>query len=149
MMTFNSFSLKPLATLACAAGIIVMIPFHAIAADLAPKLITDWYQALRDNDHETMDSLLDDHALVELKDIGIIQSKAEFIEALDEWSELNADTSMRTRLSTASTNEIVMDVCYNFTSNEVQTREIFQVADSRITRSVQEQVAESCDGVWD
>lgn len=149
MMAFNSFSLRPLVGLAIAAGIFAMLPFHSVAVDLAPKLITDWYQALRQNDHELMETLLDAEGLVELKDIGVTQTKSEFMDSLDEWSELNTDTSLYTRINSINANEVVMDVCYRFTANQVQTREVFVIAGNRITRSIQEQVADTCTGIWE
>ena len=148
-MVFNSFSPRHATCLVCAFSILVLYPLQAMSDGPAPKLIADWYEALRQNDHEAMENLLAPDALVELRDIGITQTKAEFVESLDEWSELNADTDLHIRLDTAGADGIVMDVCYRFTSNEVQTREVFLVSGDRIARSVQEQISQSCNGIWD
>lgn len=132
-----------------AIGLILLgsIPItHAFAEDKIPEPISSWYEALRQNDNEMMNALLDDNALIELKDIGITQTKSEFIESMDEWSEMNGDAVLLTRFNKATDQEIVIDVCYRFASNETQTVEAFEMIGEKIAKSIQEQVSEICSG---
>ena len=118
----------------------------ATGKDTIPQIVIDWYTALQNGDEKMLEAILDDAATIELKDLGIIQTKAEFTEALDEWVELNDDAKLLTRLNSITGNEIKLDVCYKFKTNELQTVEKFTVINDLIMKSGQEQVSQSCSG---
>lgn len=130
--------------IAATSTLLILFGPSAHAEESLPIPISKWYEALRQSDEGAFDTLLADTATIELKDIGITQTKTEFIQALDEWSELNGNAIFLTRLKAASENNIVVDVCYRFDFNEMQMQEVFLVDGNLITKSIQEKVSDSC-----
>jgi hypothetical protein len=51
------------------------------------SLLDRWYTALFDVNRLAIADLLADDAVITLEDLGVTQTKAEFIEALDEWED--------------------------------------------------------------
>ncbi|GEM_PF-1690406 len=135
---------KHICVIAATSTLLTLFAPSAQAEEPLPTPISDWYEALRQSDEGAFDTLLADTATIELKDIGITQTKNEFIQALDEWSELNGNAIFLTRLKAASENNIVVDVCYRFDFNEMQMQEAFLVDGNLITKSIQEKVSDSC-----
>ncbi len=135
---------KTLAILAFAATSI-LITGCSSSNDTVPTQITDWFKALKANDAATIEMLLDDSAIIELKDLGISQNKEEFINSLDQWAELNGGAEIVTRPAAIEENQVEMEVCYRFASNEVFNRETYDLNQGKITKSVQTQISETCE----
>jgi hypothetical protein len=72
--------------------LIVMVicgPWRAMTPARADDaLLERWYAALFDADREAISELLSDDATIRLEDLGVTQTKTEFIAALDEWEEI-------------------------------------------------------------
>ena len=118
------------------------------AAPTSP-LLEKWYPALFDADTDALEALLADNAEIRLDDLGIVQTKAEFLESLGEWQESTDGAKFDWKLDPAaaqSDSEATALVCYRFPSNELMTRESFTFAEGRITGSIQTTVGESCAG---
>lgn len=110
------------------------------------KPVADWFAALEAGDAAAFETLLSDDAVIELEDLGISQTKAEFIDSLDQWVELNSGANILTRQTEANEAEVVVEVCYRFSSNEVYNRETYTLSGDQITGSVQEKVGDTCEG---
>lgn len=111
-------------------------------------LLERWYAALFAVDRPAIEELLDDQAMIELEDLGVTQTKAEFIAALDEWEEIARDTNLAWQLdpeTEASDIQATALVCYRFSDNELMIREAFSFENALIVRSVQSTIGESCD----
>jgi hypothetical protein len=118
-------------------------------ADASSTVLEKWYPALFAADGNALAALLADEAEIRLDDLGIVQSRAEFLESLDEWKESTDGASFDWKLdpdASVSESEATALVCYRFPSNEIMTRESFTIADGRITGSVQTTAADNCDG---
>lgn len=131
-----------------AAGTVLSMAGAAAANGDLPAPVQAWYQALGEVDRSMLDNVLTDDARIDLRDLGIVQTKAEFLDSLDAWAEANKDAEILTRSGkeTGSPDTVAVEVCYRFPSNELLIEETFELAGEKITQSVQQQISESCDG---
>jgi hypothetical protein len=130
-------------TLLCAA---LFSSHPALAEDDHSGLLDRWYDALVAVEREEISALLAPEATIELKDIGVIQTNAEFVASLDEWADAIKGGSIRHRISNDSQNEVEVSVCYTFATSAMMTKETFVFSGRQIASSVQETVATNCDG---
>lgn len=127
-----------------------------VAAVLSPvsvataqnTLLDRWYTALFDVNRVAIADLLAEDVIINLEDLGVTQTKAEFIESLDEWEEVAKNANLAWQLeedAEVGPNEASVLVCYQFPDNEMMIREVFGFRDSKITSSVQTTVGDSCE----
>lgn len=126
-------------------GLLLSLSAPAIAQNL---LLDRWYTALFDVNRLAIADLLAEDAVITLEDLGVTQTKAEFIDALDEWEEAveNANLAWQLEVDTeadATTASVL--VCYQFPDNEMMIREVFGFRDAKIVSSVQTTVGDSCE----
>ncbi len=110
----------------------------------APALVEQWYGALGSVNRQGFEELIADDAKIVLRDLGVEQSKLEFIAALDEWEASTRDASIVYRYETIEAGKASVLVCYRFKSNEQLNLESFTFSDMKITGSVQEFKGEDC-----
>ncbi|ESY70630.1 nuclear transport factor 2 family protein [Mesorhizobium sp. M0051] len=108
--------------------------------------ISRWYSALLVADRTELSDLLSDDVRIKLDDLGIVQSKQEFIASIDEWKGAVAGAAIRHRIEKSEGGVTTVVACYDFPNNDMLTHESFAVADNRITASSQVAIAENCDG---
>lgn len=111
-------------------------------------LLDRWYTALFDVNRLAIADLLAEDVVINLEDLGVTQTKAEFIESLDEWEDVVKDANLAWQLddsAEAGPNEASVLVCYQFPDNELMIREVFGFRDSKIVSSVQTTVGDSCE----
>lgn len=125
-----------------AAALLVSTLVRASADDGA--IIDRWYSALLVADRTELSDLLSDDALMKLGDIGVVQTKQDFIASIDEWQGAVAGAAIRHRIEKRENGETTVLACYDFPSNETLMRETFTVAGGRITASTQAAVAQDC-----
>lgn len=137
---------RPFVGVLVAAFTLLSITGSAAANGDLPKPVQAWYQALGDVDRKGLDSMLAEGARIELRDLGIVQTKGEFLDSLDAWAEANRDAEILTRpgKNTGDADAASVEVCYRFPSNEALFKETFRLEGEQIIESVQEQMAESC-----
>lgn len=110
------------------------------------RVVDDWYTALAAADRERLSALLDQQAKILLSDLGVEQSKTEFLAALDEWQQAVAGSTIRHRLEGTAGDVTTVLACYAFPANAVLMRETFRLRAGLIVENVQTPIAESCDG---
>jgi len=137
--------LTGLMSLGIAVGLVVIATPTSATAEPLVKPVSQWYEALKDNDAEMISMIVNEEAMIELRDLDITQSRTEFIDALDQWQELNGEAEILTRQASANADEVVAEVCYRFTSSEAYYRETFSLAGNRISGSVQEKLSDTCE----
>ena len=118
-------------------------------AETKTPVLDKWYPALFSADAPALASLLTEDAEIRLEDIGITQTKSEFLDSLGEWKDSIEGAAFAWKLAAgapASATEATALVCYRFPSNELLTREVFTFAAGKITESVQTTEGESCAG---
>jgi hypothetical protein len=120
----------------------------ALAQEL-PAAVSQWFDSLRSADRKGFDTLLAENAEIDLRYLGIVQTRAEFIESLDAWGDAIKYGQVLTKPVSADGKSAVVDVCYRFPSNEKVNRESFILAGDKIVRVVQEESAQTCDGFGD
>lgn len=108
-------------------------------------VIGRWYQALLAADRPALSELLADDARIRLTDLGIEQSKAEFIASMDAWEGAVAGAAIRHRIERSENGVATVTACYDFPANDIMMQESFAIAGDRITASTQATVAENCD----
>lgn len=124
----------------------LMLPVSAALAQ--NSLLDRWYTALFDVNRVAIADLLADDAIIKLEDLGVIQTKAEFIEALDEWEAIVKTADLAWQLEDGSPDEEATAsvlVCYMFPDNELLIREVFAFREAKIISSVQTTAGESCE----
>jgi hypothetical protein len=123
-----------------------MVLQPAFAGEHHSGLLSRWYDALAVVEREEIAALLAPEATIELKDIGVTQTRTEYLASLDEWSDAIEGGSIQHRIKSDSPDTVTVSVCYSFTSNKMMTTEDFVFAGKQIVSSVQETVATNCDG---
>jgi hypothetical protein len=118
----------------------------AFAEDDHSGLLSRWYDALVAVEREEISALLSPEATIELKDIGVTQSGAEFVASLDEWADAIEGGSIRHKIIADGAETVKVTVCYTFTSSAMMTNETFVFAGKQIVSSIQETIATNCDG---
>lgn len=108
-------------------------------------IISRWYSALLVADRTELADLLADDVRIKLDDLGVVQSKQEFIASLDEWKGAVAGAAIRHRIEKSEGGVTTVIACYDFPNNDMLMQETFAVADNRITASSQAAIAENCE----
>ena len=109
-------------------------------------IIDRWYSALLVADRTELTDLLADDVRIKLDDLGVVQSKQEFIDSIDEWQGAVAGAAIRHRIEKTEAGVTTVIACYDFPNNDMLMQETFAIADNRITASSQAAIAESFDG---
>jgi hypothetical protein len=117
----------------------------AVSVRADEAVIDRWYAALLAVDRTAISDLLSDDARIRLDDLGIEQSKAEFVASMDEWQTAGAGATIRHKVEKAEAGVLTVIACYDFPSNDILMRETFSIAGDVITASSQAAVAENCD----
>ncbi|WP_432286237.1 nuclear transport factor 2 family protein [Aminobacter sp. BA135] len=133
-----------------------MLPVRTIAAVLAllvaagavaqESIVDRWYQALLKADGQTLSQLLADNATIRLDDIGVTQSKAEFIASMEEWQTAVKGANIRHKIEAEMGDTVVVRTCYDFPNNDMTTRETFVTRGGLIVANTQMTIGENCDG---
>lgn len=108
-------------------------------------VIDRWYSALLAVDRAGLSALLSEDARIRLDDLGVEQSKAEFIASMDEWETSAAGAAIRHRVEKAEDGVTTVVACYDFPANDILMRETFAIAGDLITASSQAAIAENCN----
>jgi len=120
--------------------------FSALAARADDGALIDrWYSALLVADRTELSDLLADDVRIKLDDLGVVQTKQEFIASIDDWQGAVAGATIRHRIEKSEAGVTTVIACYDFPSNDMLMRETFSVAGNRITASSQAAIAESCE----
>ncbi|TPI70507.1 nuclear transport factor 2 family protein [Mesorhizobium sp. B2-8-9] len=107
-------------------------------------IIDRWYSALLAADRTELSELLADDVRMKLDDIGVVQTKQDFIASIDEWQSAVAGAAIRHRVEKSENGETTVLACYDFPSNDMLMRETFTIAGGRIVVSTQTAVAQDC-----
>lgn len=108
------------------------------------SIIDAWYDALKASDREVFNQLLDENAVIDLKQFGTIQTKSEFLSALDHWDEVVSTLSLVYSWEGIDATSASATVCYKFPNNSFTNLEVFTVNDGRIVRQEQEKLMDGC-----
>lgn len=117
-------------------------------ADTQNSLLDVWYSALFDVNRVTLTQLLADNAEIRIEDIGVTQSKDEFLQSMDEWQDIAASANFAWQLdpdAPVDASRATALVCYQFPDNEVLIRDVFTFDDGKILSDVQTKLGDSCE----
>ena len=107
-------------------------------------VIDRWYSALLVADRTELSDLLADDVRMKLDDIGVVQTKQDFIASIDEWQGAVAGAAIRHRVEKRENGQTTVLACYDFPNNDTLIRATLTVAGGRITASTQTAVAQDC-----
>ncbi|MEQ1953745.1 nuclear transport factor 2 family protein [Mesorhizobium sp. CN2-181] len=108
-------------------------------------VVEEWYAALAVADRSKLESLLAPNARIRLGDLGIEQTKAEFVDSLDEWEAAVKGATIRHRIESGDGAVTTVIACYDFPANDVLLRENFRIEAGLILENSQDAIAESCE----
>lgn len=131
-----------------AMALAVLLPTSPYAQNKAPVLDA-WYPVLFEADGERLEELLADNAEIRLEDLGITQTKDEFLESLEEWADSVEGATFKWKLDPQApldAQKATALVCYSFPQNQLLVREAFTFAGGKVVASLQTTEGESCDG---
>lgn len=137
----------PRLLLALIAGAALALSPSLVSAETEAPVLDQWYPALFAADGDTLATLLTDDAEIRLEDLGMTQTKTEFLDSLGEWKDSVEGATFDWKLAPdapVSDTEATALVCYRFPSNELLTREVFTFVGGGISRSVQTTQGETC-----
>src|SRR6186713_3038629 len=86
-------------------------------------LIDRWYSALLVADRTELSDLLADDVRIKLDDLGVVQSKQEFIASIDEWKGAVAGAAIRHRIEKSEAGVTTVIACYDFPNNDMLMQE--------------------------
>ncbi len=109
-----------------------------------PEQVEQWFAALGGVNRRKFKALIADDAVIILKDLGIEQTKQEFISALDSWEYATRKANIIYRYQAIEDDSAIVLVCYIFKSNELLNVETYTFSETQITGSVQEPKSDSC-----
>lgn len=128
--------------------LICSLAVGTVPARADSALLDRWYWALFNVDRGLITELLSDTATIQLEDLGVTQTKAEFVAALDEWEEIAQTANFAWQLDSEApqdSKQATALVCYQFPGNDLMVREIFTFDAGKISNSVQSTVGDTCD----
>lgn len=108
-------------------------------------VVDEWYAALAAADRGKLESLLAADARIRLTDLGIEQTKAEFVDSLDEWEAAVKGATIRHQIESSDGAVTTVVACYDFPANDVLLREIFRVEAGLIVENNQDAIAGNCE----
>ena len=83
--------------------------------------------------------------MIDIRDLGIVQTKAEYLESLDAWADAIEGGAVAHRIEPGfDAQSVTVTVCFRFTGNEVLNREVFTLEDDAVAGAVFEQIADDC-----
>ncbi len=144
MATALARTIHPLA--GCLLAAFMAATFPALSQEQMPEPVLKWFAALGAVDRPAFVELISEDAVIALKDLGVEQTRDEFIAALDEWERTTRDAVILSRLVEIGEGEAVVEVCYRFSQNEQFNVETFFHSADQITGSVQESRGPVCEG---
>lgn len=117
----------------------------ALPARANDSVLDAWYAALTKPDREQLSALLADDAVVKLEDLGLEQSRGDFIASMDEWETAVEGSQIRHKTEKTEGDVSTVLACYDFPDNDILMRETFRIAGGKIVESTQVTVADNCD----
>lgn len=129
--------------------VVGMSAAHSDAVD-AVAAVNGWYASLLPGQGaEAMakraGALLADDAVVDLRDLGIVQTRQEYLESLDVWADAVAGGAIAHRIEPGhDETSVAAIVCFRFSGNEVLNRETFTLANGLIVNAVFVQIGDDC-----
>ncbi|WP_396647615.1 nuclear transport factor 2 family protein [Mesorhizobium sp. IMUNJ 23232] len=113
---------------------------------IAQQPVVDaWYAALATADRAKLGSLLAADARIRMTDLGVEQTKAEFMDSLDEWEAAVKGATIRHRIESSDGAVTTVVACYDFPANDVLLREMFRIEAGLIQENNQDAIAENCE----
>lgn len=127
-----------------AAALLAAVAILPARADDA-AVLDQWYAALVKPDRERLSSLLAEDAVIKLEDLGMEQSRGDFISSMDEWESAVEGSQIRHKVEKSEGGVTTVLACYDFPDNDILMRETFRIAGEKIAESTQVTVADNCD----
>ncbi len=119
--------------------------YSAPVPQMSPE-VRAWFVALTKVNHPHFKKLIAEGTEIRLKDLGIVQTREEFLNSLDAWEEATKGAIILTQMISSENGKDVVEVCYRFPDNEQLNRETYHYSDGLITAVTQERIGNECKG---
>ncbi|MCA0275920.1 MAG: nuclear transport factor 2 family protein [Proteobacteria bacterium] len=129
---------------AMAAAVTIFAALEAVAQE---SVVDRWYDALLVADRAALSELLARDATIRLDDLGVTQTKEEFIASMDEWQTAVKGAKIRHRVESEMGDTVAVLACYDFPNNDMTMRETFTTKNGLIVANTQMTIGEDCDGI--
>lgn len=126
------------------ATLLVLAVLGATPVRSDPVLIERWYNFLLAVDRPGLSALLAETARIKLTDLGVEQTRAEFIASMDEWESAVSGSTIRHRIEAVDGDTTTVIACYDFPANDILMRETFRIDAGLIVENTQATMAETC-----
>lgn len=136
------FTCRPRSAPFFAFAFIVVAPL-AHASDMDDRVIA-WYAALEKADARALSTMLSSDAEIILKDVNITQDRETFLNSMEDWALSIEGGSLRHKILSTDATTARMEVCYDFSENDILMRETLIFEGTEIIRHEQEQLANKC-----
>lgn len=108
-------------------------------------LVSKWYSALKTNNQTSFKELIANDAVLTLNPIEAIQTKAEYITALDTWADTAKDLTLIMKgVNDTGETTVTANVCYKFSESSYLNEELFVFLDGKITSFTQNRKNDAC-----
>ncbi len=145
-MMRNMFRFLPLTILfVFLQGSIALAQTSVAEPEMSPE-VQAWFVALTKVNHPRFKDVIAEDAKIELRDLGITQTRQEFLDSLEEWDDATKGAILLTQMISSKNGTDVLEVCYRFENNEQLNRETYKYANGKITSVVQELIGTKCTG---
>ncbi len=131
-----------------AAILLLIMQVQSLSAQepqMSPE-VRAWFVALTKVRHPGFKKLIREDAKIELRDLGIIQTREEFLNSLDEWNDATKGAILLTQMVSSQNGVDILNVCYRFENNEQLNRETYSYANGQIISVIQELIGTKCKG---
>lgn len=127
-----------------AATLLALVVMRVTPGAADEAVIERWYNSLLAVDRPGLSALLAENARIKLTDLGVEQTKVEFIASMDEWESAVAGSTIRHRVEGVDGDTTTVIACYDFPANDILMRETFRIENGLITENTQATMAETC-----
>lgn len=125
-------------------GLALSLLASPIIAGGHTAIIDQWYTALQSADATAFEPLLAPEAEIILGDLDIIQSREEFLSSMDDWKIAIEGGEVRHTITDTADDVITVEVCYDFTENNILMQERFALEAGLVIRQTQTQLGDDC-----
>jgi hypothetical protein len=109
------------------------------------NVVNRWYAVLLAANIDSLSALLANSAKIKLDDLGVEQTKAEFLDSMEEWKVAAASAAIRHRVESTEGAVTTVLACYDFAENDMLIRETFTIRNGLIFENTQTQVDDDCN----
>ena len=124
-------------------------PAHAQETGAGHPILGAWYKALEEANVEKLEELMAPEAVqpfqYEITDLGISQSRSEFIDSMAEWVGAIDGGTITYKITASQASTVTTLVCYQFPDSNFLAEELVELRDQKIIGIKQAGKSDNCE----